>query len=162
MKKGFTLIELLIVITIIGTLASVGSTSFLNAIKYTRDIKRIYDLNILERMLFTYKIINDTFPDINKWKELEELLGFSEKGIRPPKPEDAYCYYISKDKKQALILAKKIELPKNLKYSLNGKVNNLLKDAQFKTGILGDGRDVKCSLDLICGIKTMNYCVIAK
>ncbi len=61
-KKAFTLIELLVVIAIIGILITVGSVSYLRAIRLSRDSKRKTDLEQIRQALETYRSENGTYP----------------------------------------------------------------------------------------------------
>lgn len=62
MKKAFTLIELLVVIAIIGILITVGSVSYLRAIRLSRDAKRKTDLEQIRQALETYRAENRVYP----------------------------------------------------------------------------------------------------
>lgn len=62
LKQGFTLIELLVVIAIISILISVGSVSYLRAIKLSRDSKRKTDLEQIRQALETYRSENGLYP----------------------------------------------------------------------------------------------------
>jgi len=53
-KKGFTLIELLIVLSIIGILAALGFSSYVNSVKAGRDARRKTDLQTIQKGLETY------------------------------------------------------------------------------------------------------------
>jgi len=61
--KGFTLIELLIVITIIGILVSLVSTSFITAQKQARDGSRKTDLEQIRQALESYRSEWGIYPD---------------------------------------------------------------------------------------------------
>ena len=61
--KGFTLIEIIIVITIIGVLAALISSNFLNSLKKGRDAKRKADLEQMTRALEMYYEDNKVYPD---------------------------------------------------------------------------------------------------
>lgn len=65
--RGFTLIELLVVIAIIGILITVGSVSYLRAIRLSRDSKRKTDLEQIRQALETYRAENRQYPtpDLN-------------------------------------------------------------------------------------------------
>ena len=65
LKKGFTLIELLVVILIIGILLSVGTVSYGNAQKKTRDARRKTDLKAIQQALQQYYNKNGTYPTLN-------------------------------------------------------------------------------------------------
>jgi general secretion pathway protein G len=62
LKRGFTLIELLVVIAIIGILISVGSVSYLRAVRLSRDSKRKTDLEQIRQALETYRSENGVYP----------------------------------------------------------------------------------------------------
>lgn len=62
LKMGFTLIELLVVIAIIGILITVGSVSYLRAIRLSRDSKRKTDLEQIRQALETYRSENREYP----------------------------------------------------------------------------------------------------
>ncbi len=64
-KRGFTLIELLVVIAIIGILITVGSVSYLRAIRLSRDSKRKTDLEQIRQALETYRSENRQYPDLS-------------------------------------------------------------------------------------------------
>lgn len=61
-KKAFTLIELLVVIAIIAILITVGSVSYLRAVRLSRDSKRKTDLEQIRQALETYRSENGVYP----------------------------------------------------------------------------------------------------
>ena len=62
MNKSFTLIELLVVMAIIGILATLGFSSYLNSVKAGRDARRKSDLNRIQKALEIYYEDNKAFP----------------------------------------------------------------------------------------------------
>jgi len=60
--KGFTLIELIVVIAIIGILATIGTSSYSNVLKSSRDTKRKADLKEIQKILFSYYVENGRYP----------------------------------------------------------------------------------------------------
>lgn len=62
-SRGFTLIELLVVIAIIALLASVVLASAGSLREYSRDAKRIADLDQFEKALELYYHENDSYPN---------------------------------------------------------------------------------------------------
>jgi prepilin-type N-terminal cleavage/methylation domain-containing protein len=72
-KRGFTLIELLVVIAIIGLLASIVLVSLNNARKKGRDVRRLADLNQLEKALSLYYDNNGFYPQTGShWQRASE------------------------------------------------------------------------------------------
>src|SRR3989338_11236591 len=61
-RKGFTLIELLIVLSIIGILAALGFSSYLNSVKSGRDARRKSDLRAIQNALELYYQDNEEYP----------------------------------------------------------------------------------------------------
>ena len=61
-KKAFTLIELLVVIAIISILITVGSVSYIRAVRLSRDSKRKTDLEQIRQALETYRSENGAYP----------------------------------------------------------------------------------------------------
>jgi len=62
-KNGFTFIEILIVITIIGVLTAVGLSSYANANKKSRDVRREADLKQIQAALEMCKTTTGVYPD---------------------------------------------------------------------------------------------------
>ena len=62
MKKAFTLIEILVVVTIIGLLTAIGSTSYTQFNKQARDTKRKTDLENIRMALEAYRSNNSYYP----------------------------------------------------------------------------------------------------
>jgi prepilin-type N-terminal cleavage/methylation domain-containing protein len=64
--KGFTLIELLVVITIIGILAAIGITTYLNQVERARDAEAKILLASLAVPIMEFRVINGKYPaDVN-------------------------------------------------------------------------------------------------
>ncbi len=61
-KKGFTLIELLVVISIIGLLSTLAMVALKSAREKARDVKRLADINQLQKALDLYYDKYNTFP----------------------------------------------------------------------------------------------------
>ena len=61
-KKAFTLIELLVVIAIISILITVGSVSYIRAVRLSRDSKRKTDLEQIRQALETYRSETGAYP----------------------------------------------------------------------------------------------------
>src|SRR3990167_3114383 len=61
-RKVFTLIELLIVLSIIGILAALGFSSYLNSVKSGRDARRKSDLKAIQNALELYYQDNEEYP----------------------------------------------------------------------------------------------------
>lgn len=59
---GFTLLELLIVIAIIGVLVSIGTVSYSQAQKKSRDAKRQGDLKATQNAFEQYSSVNGRYP----------------------------------------------------------------------------------------------------
>lgn len=59
---GFTLFEMLVVISIIGVLVAVMSTSFSGAQKRARDSKRVQDLNNVQKAAEQYFALTQGYP----------------------------------------------------------------------------------------------------
>lgn len=62
-RKGFTLIELLIVIALIGSLAVLGMSSFVNSQRRGRDARRVSDLKSIQFAMESYYAENGSYPD---------------------------------------------------------------------------------------------------
>lgn len=62
MKRGFTLIELLVVVAIIALLASLIVASLGRAQERARDVRRIEDVNSLQKALAIHLASNATYP----------------------------------------------------------------------------------------------------
>lgn len=60
--KSFTLIEILVVATIIGLLASIGSASFTQFTKQSRDARRKADLEQIRSAIEMYRSNNNSYP----------------------------------------------------------------------------------------------------
>ncbi len=61
-QRGFTLIELLVVVSIIGLLSSVVLVATNNAVKKSRDARRIADIEQLQKALDLYYIQYNRYP----------------------------------------------------------------------------------------------------
>lgn len=59
---GFTLIELLIVLTIIGTLATLTTVNYLSVKQRARDSQRKADIMQIQSALEMYRVDNSTYP----------------------------------------------------------------------------------------------------
>ncbi|MBP9691549.1 type II secretion system protein [Candidatus Woesebacteria bacterium] len=68
---GFTLVELIVVIAIIGILATIGMSSYINVQKSSRDVKRAADIKEFRTAIISYVSENGTFPSnsgcLNGW-----------------------------------------------------------------------------------------------
>lgn len=62
MKRGFTLIELLVVVAIIALLASLMVASLGRAQERARDVRRMEDVNTLQKALAIHMASNATYP----------------------------------------------------------------------------------------------------
>lgn len=62
LKSAFTLIELLVIILIIGTLATLATTSLKTATLKARDGRRVSDINAIRKALEIYKLNNEVYP----------------------------------------------------------------------------------------------------
>lgn len=63
LKRGFTLIELLIVISVIGILVSIITSSFTTGQKRGRDTKRRADLQAVQQSLEQCFVLNQAYPN---------------------------------------------------------------------------------------------------
>lgn len=88
-SSGFTLIELLVVIAIIGILITVGSVSYLRAIRLSRDSKRKTDLEQIRQALETYRAENRTYPATKSALETAYITSLPED---PKAPDFDYVY----------------------------------------------------------------------
>ncbi len=61
-QSGFTLIEILVVVTIIGLLAAVGTVSYTQFLKSSRDATRKADLENVRAALELYRSENNVYP----------------------------------------------------------------------------------------------------
>ncbi|MFA7169971.1 MAG: prepilin-type N-terminal cleavage/methylation domain-containing protein [Candidatus Paceibacterota bacterium] len=61
-QKGFTLIELLVVISIIGVLSTIAMTSLNGARTKARDVKRISEIEQIQKALELYYADNGQYP----------------------------------------------------------------------------------------------------
>lgn len=61
-SAGFTLIELLIVLAIIGILATLGFSSYMNSVKSGHDARRKSDLRAIQNALELYYQDNESYP----------------------------------------------------------------------------------------------------
>ena len=64
MKKSFTLIEILVVVTIIGLLTAIGSSSYTLFNKQSRDSKRKTDLENIRMAVEMYRSDLGYYPDV--------------------------------------------------------------------------------------------------
>lgn len=94
MKKGFTLIEILIVITIVGILIAIATSSYLTALKQSRDTRRKTDLEQIRQGLETYRSENGLYPESGNgsWKTNLTSGGFISAIPSDPKPPSSYAY----------------------------------------------------------------------
>ncbi len=79
--KGFTLIEMIIVISIISLLSTVGSSSFTNVLRNTRDTKRKADLNEFVKAVKLYQVHHHQGPA--EWGWCQSSIG-NDPGPCPP------------------------------------------------------------------------------
>ena len=62
-KKGFTFIEILVVVTIIATLTAIGTVSYIQVSKQSRDTKRKDDLQTLQKEFEIFYQMNSNYPE---------------------------------------------------------------------------------------------------
>lgn len=74
-RKGFTLPELLVVMSIIGTLATVGTVSYSSARASARDVKRVSDLKQVQTALELYFENNSSYPGDGRAGPEGKILG---------------------------------------------------------------------------------------
>lgn len=67
-KKAFTLIELIIAVTIIGLLVSIGTVSFTNIQRASRDARRKADLKSMQTALAQFYAQNGRYPISAGWR----------------------------------------------------------------------------------------------
>lgn len=60
--RGFTLIELLLVVTVIGLLSTIGTTSYESARRQSRDVKRASDVKQIQVALELFFVWNEFYP----------------------------------------------------------------------------------------------------
>jgi general secretion pathway protein G len=60
---GFTLIELMVTIAVIGILAGIGLTSYMNSIDQAKITKAVADIAVLEKDIITFYLVNKRYPD---------------------------------------------------------------------------------------------------
>lgn len=90
LKSGFTLIELLVVIAIISILISVGSVSYIRAMRLSRDSKRKTDLEQIRQALESYRSQNGYYPDDQASLVTDDFM--SALPVDPKSPTSAYSY----------------------------------------------------------------------
>lgn len=61
-KRAFTLVELIVVIAIIGVLATLGISSYVAAVRKSRDAKQKSDIHNVQQALILYRSDNGTYP----------------------------------------------------------------------------------------------------
>lgn len=87
--RGFTLIELLVVIAIIGILITVGSVSYLRAIRLSRDSRRKTDLEQIRQALETFRSENSQYPATKNELVPDYITSLPDD---PKAPDFAYTY----------------------------------------------------------------------
>ena len=71
---GFTLIELMVTIAVIGILAGIGISSYMNSIDQAKITKAVSDIAVLEKEIISFYLINKRYPDNLAEVERDTLL----------------------------------------------------------------------------------------
>lgn len=74
MNRGFTLIELLVVVAIIGILAAIGVTNYLNAQIRARIARVVADFNSMATTIESYRIDESKYPVSDIWCTSDDAL----------------------------------------------------------------------------------------
>ncbi len=93
-KKGFSLVEILVVATIIGLLAAVGTVTYTQFLKSSRDATRKSDIAKIQEALEQYKSEKSTYPSGTDATGLGKLVTdlLIDRVPKDPKTQASYSY----------------------------------------------------------------------
>ncbi|HNQ16931.1 MAG TPA: type II secretion system protein [Candidatus Woesebacteria bacterium] len=82
-KSGFTMIELLAVVTIMAILFTIGIVAYTNAVRNSRDNRRVTDISNMRQALVLFRSDTGCYPD-----DFADLLGSDGYWSEPQQPLD--------------------------------------------------------------------------